>query len=96
MMALSLALVVGLFSTFAYADGSLDGEDLYGDTMNNHSRPWGEDIVEYQENNLKKAVERNRIAEKQAKMEKDNYNYGFNRKNNYSHGHCRNRSILNS
>lgn len=84
MIALSLALVVGLFSTLTYADGSLDGKDLYGDSMNEHSRPWGEDIVKYEENAMKEARERNRLIEYQAKT------------GNYSRRYCSNRFSLNS
>ncbi len=88
LIVLGLALVVGLFSTFTYADGSLDGKDLYGDSMNEDSRPWGEDIVKYEENAIKMAGERNRLIQEQAKTGNGKYNYKWS--------HCRNRSRLNS
>lgn len=89
MMALSLALIVGLFSTFAYADGSLDGKDLYGDTGNVHNRPWGEDLLQYEETYLKKAIEENRITE-ESKTGEEHYKYvdEFYEENGYLNNHC--------
>ncbi|OLS01985.1 hypothetical protein [Tissierella creatinophila] len=76
MMALSLAIVVGLFTTFAYADGSLDGKDLYGDSINDFTQSWGEDNLQYQENNLKRAGEENGYLNNHCG---DGYNQGSRR-----------------
>ncbi len=96
MIGLSLALVIGLFSTFSYADGSLDGVNLYGDPIDEHSQPWGEDFMEYRENKLKRAIEVNLIKEEQAKTSEENYNYNFNKNNDNRRGYCSNNYKLNS
>lgn len=96
MIALSLALVVGLFSTFGFADGSLDRIDPYEDSMKEHFRPWGEDIVQYEEDAIREAGERNRLKEEQAKTGEEDYKYKFNRNTYYNYGHCSNRFSLNS
>ena len=70
MIGLSLALIIGLFSTFSYADGSLDGVNLYGDPTNNYSQPLGEYYMDEQDKTLK---------------EYDNYKFNKNNDNSRNH-----------
>lgn len=103
MIALSLALVLGVFSAFAYADspvenpgfhmGGWEDESNYNrDFDNEEFRKWREERSEYRKDNLKRAVEEGIITEEEAKTWEEHFEYEdkFHEENGYLGGHCGN------
>lgn len=100
-IALSLILVVGLFSAFAYGDSPLGNQDfprsnwghMHQQDIDLNSEEYKQLIEErenYRNENLERQIQEKNITEEEAKTWREHFEYmdKFHEENGYLGGHC--------